>query len=100
MIYEVPIQPLPDVLKVGHIRYSSGWSDTYQHRWNVLIFVISGRFTYTFSSTHQVTLTAGTHLLVPAGVAYTVTAKEDCDYYFVSFKISGSLTELNSGFLF
>ena len=85
MIYQVPIQTLPNVLKVGHIRYTSGWSSRYQHRWNVLFFVVSGDFSYTFSSKHQVTLTAGMHLLVPANVAYTVTATEDCDYYFISF---------------
>ena len=85
MIYQVPIQTLPDVLKVGHIRYTSGWSSRYKHRWNVLFFVVSGEFSYTFSSEHQVTLTAGMHLLVPANVAYTVTATEDCDYYFISF---------------
>ena len=31
MIYQIPIKTLPNVLKVGHIRYSSGWSETYTH---------------------------------------------------------------------
>lgn len=92
MIYQIPIKTLPNVLKVGHIRYSSGWSETYTHKWNVLFFVVSGRFLYSFSSKHQVTLTAGMHLLVPAGVSYQVTATEDCDYYFASFNVSGSLS--------
>lgn len=95
MIYQIPVQTLPDVLKVGHIRYTSGWSSRYQHRWNVLFFVVSGEFSYTFSSKHQMTLTAGMHLLVPANVAYTVTATEDCDYYFISFNTHGQITSLD-----
>lgn len=94
MIYQIPVQPLPNVINVGHIRYSSGWSETYQHKCDTLLFVISGRFSFNFSSKHQVVLTAGMHLLIPSMVSYMVTAREDCDYYFISFHVSGRLSEI------
>ncbi len=94
MIYKFPIQTLPNVINVGHIRYASGWTNRYHHTRNTLFFVISGKFTYTFSSKRQVTLTAGTHLLVPANIPYTVTATEDCDYYFISFETSEKIVSV------
>ncbi len=94
MIYKVPIQPLPNVINVGHIRYASGWVNKYHHARNTLFFVNSGKFIYTFPNKRQVTLTAGTHLLVPADIPYKVTATEDCDYYFISFETSEKITEV------
>ncbi len=86
MIYRVPMLSLPDARKVGRIRYANGWSDEYCHKRNILIFVCSGRFVYTFSPTRKITLSAGTHLLIPAGTHYTAQADEDCDYFFIQFE--------------
>lgn len=91
MFYRVSIQKMPDVRKVGHIRYQSGWSDSYEHKWDVMIFVLSGEFIYDFG-TRRVKLTAGMHLLIPAGTAYTATVGEDCDYYYAHFKCAEPLS--------
>ena len=93
MFYRVSMQKIPDVRKIGHLRYRSGWSDSYEHKWNVLIFVLSGEFTYDFYS-HRIKLTAGMHLLIPAGVPYTATVGEDCDYYYAHFKCAEPLEEV------
>ncbi|MBQ8432225.1 MAG: helix-turn-helix domain-containing protein [Clostridia bacterium] len=85
MIYRIPISPLPEVEKVGHIRYRSGWSESYCHRRNVLIYVVSGEFTYAFSTGESIRLEGGNHLLIPAGLSYKATAGADCDYYYVHF---------------
>lgn len=90
MFYRISIQKIPDVRKIGHIRYRSGWSDSYEHKWDVLIFVVSGEFTYDFYS-HRVKLTSGMHLLIPAGTPYTATVGEDCDYYYAHFKCAKAL---------
>ena len=96
MIYRIPLQSLPDVRKVGHIRYKSGWSNSYMHKWDVLIFVLSGKFTYTFENSGQsIPLTAGMHLLIPANTAYTATVGEDCDYYYAHFRLSEPLTQIS-----
>ncbi|MBQ8440052.1 MAG: helix-turn-helix domain-containing protein, partial [Clostridia bacterium] len=95
MFYRVAIQNLPDVRKVGHIRYRSGWSDSYRHEWNVMIFVLSGEFTYTFQDNQCVKLTSGMHLLIPAGTPYTATVGEDCDYYYVHFRCFLPLTTVS-----
>ena len=91
MFYRISIQKMPDVRKVGHIRYQSGWSDSYEHKWDVLIFLRSGEFIYDFGS-HRVKLTAGMHLLIPAGTPYTATVGEDCDYYYIHFKCAQDLS--------
>jgi AraC-like DNA-binding protein len=90
MFYRISIQKIPDVRKIGHIRYRSGWSDSYEHKWDVLIFVVSGEFTYDFYS-HRVKLTSGMHLLIPSGTPYTATVGEDCDYYYAHFKCAKAL---------
>ena len=95
MFYHISIQNLPDVRKVGHIRYRSGWSDSYRHKWDVMIFVLSGEFTYTFQDGQRVKLTAGMHLLIPAGTPYTATVGEDCDYYYVHFRCFLPLTTVS-----
>ena len=93
MIYAIPISPLPDVGKVGHIRYRSGWSASYCHSRNVLIYVVSGEFIYSFQSGETVKLFAGNHLVIPAGVSYTASTGMDCDYYYVHFTCNAPLTQ-------
>ncbi len=91
MIYAIPISPLPDVGKVGHIRYRSGWSESYCHPRNVLIYVVSGEFNYSFQNGENVKLLGGNHLMIPAGVPYTASAGADCDYYYVHFTCNAPL---------
>lgn len=86
MIYKIPLCPLPDVRKTGRIRYPNGWFGSYRHKRNILIFVCSGEFIYSFSPEHKVKLAPGSHLLIPADVPYTATVGEDCDYFFIQFK--------------
>ena len=88
MIYRIPIQALPDVRKVGHIRYRSGWTNDYEHKWNVMIFVLSGEFTYSFENQRCVKLKAGMHLLIPANTSYRASVSEDCDYYYIHFRFA------------
>ena len=40
MIYRIPIQSLPDVRKVGRIRYRSGWNNDLEHKWDVMVLEI------------------------------------------------------------
>ena len=94
MFYRVSIQQMPDVRKVGHLRYRSGWSNSYKHKWDVLIFVLSGEFIYDFYS-HRIKLTSGMHLLIPAETAYTATVGEDCDYYYIHFKSAERLSSVS-----
>jgi AraC-like DNA-binding protein len=94
MFYRVSMQKLPEVRKVGHIRCRSGWSNSYEHRWDVLIFVVSGEFIYDFYS-HRIKLTSGMHLLIPAGTPYTATVGEDCDYYYAHFKCANPLVTVS-----
>ncbi len=97
MFYRVFIQNLPDVRKAGHLRYPCGWSNSYLHQWDVLIFVLSGEFVYHFDAGRSITLTEGMHLLIPAKTPYTATVKEDCDYYYIHFKCKEPLTEAFEG---
>lgn len=95
MIYRIPIQALPEVRKAGHLRYRNGWFNSYTHKWDVFIFVLSGRFTYAFEGQKSIALTAGMHLLIPANTHYTATVEEDCDYYYAHFKVSESLLPID-----
>ncbi len=94
MIYRIPIDSLPDVRKIGRIRYANGWSEHYCHKRNVLIFVCSGIFNYTFND-HEVVLSAGSHLFIPAGVPYTAAVSEDCDYFFIHFETTMPITTVS-----
>ena len=88
MIYRIPIQTLPDVRKVGHIRYRIGWANDLEHKWDVMIFVVSGEFTYTFEDHRVIKLKAGMHLLIPSNTPYRASVSEDCDYYYILFHLS------------
>lgn len=95
MFYRIPALILPNVRKVGHIRYRSGWSSEYCHKWDVLIFVTSGKFIYSFENQKKITLTAGMHLIIPADTPYTASVGEDCDFYYLHFRFQNPLSEAN-----
>ncbi len=85
MFFRLCISPLPTVTRVGHIKYRHGWTESYCHDDNDLIFVVSGEFSYDFADGTKVSVRSGCSHIIPEGTRYTIRAEGDCDFYFVHF---------------
>lgn len=97
MYYRIQTDPRPEVSLVGHIRYRAGWSDSYRHRENILLFIRSGTFRYDFGDGSSYSVSGGGCHMIPAGKAYRVTVTEDCEFYYVHFALSRPAQEAADG---
>ena len=88
MFYRLRISPEPEVSLVGHIRYRAGWSDSYRHRENILLYIRSGSFRYDFEDGRSYSVSGGGCHLIPAGSAYRVTVTDDCEFSYIHFALA------------
>jgi len=91
MIYRIPVKELPDVMFAGHLKYRHGWSAKYCHSHNAMFYIQSGEFEYKLSDGVAYSVKAGCTHLIPAGVEYSVTASDDCDFYYAHFEVAGKI---------
>gem|GEM_PF-1395361 len=88
MFYRLRISPEPEVSLVGHIRYRAGWSDSYRHRENILLYIRSGSFRYDFEDGRSYSVSGGGCHMIPAGSAYRVTVTDDCEFSYIHFALA------------
>lgn len=88
MFYRLRISPEPEVSLVGHIRYRAGWSDSYRHRENILLYIRSGSFRYDFEDGRSYSVSGGGCHLIPAGSAYRATVTDDCEFSYIHFALA------------